>query len=200
MKIFEIDGKKIRIPENLTEITVKELIELHKAGELKGSLDDITRLIEIFNGRIDISKAPLDTVIQISMVLSETLFTSGNIVPYDSFTFDGKEYKVLPPEELLVREFIDFQDMSNEPVANLPLLLAIVCQYEGEDVPDDEKGYIEFIGRKRDLFNNLDAKTAQGCLLFFSNAFTGYALNTLEYLETIPELQGKLTEIKRMME
>lgn len=199
MKIFELNGKKIRVPEGIDEITVKELIDIHSLGELTGQLKDIDGILEVFNGPVDITKFPLDTLIEVSSILSNTLFVN-TPDKIDSFVFEGRTYKVMAPEELLVREFIDFQEMSGEPVKNLPLLLSIICLYEGEDVPEDEKGYIEYIGIKRDLFMNLDARTAQGCLLFFSNAFITYVHSTVEYLETVPELQGKLTEIRRMME
>lgn len=199
MKIFELNGKEIRVPEGMDEITVKELIQIHSLGELTGQLKDISKILEVFNGPVNITRFPLDTLIEVSSILSNTLFGETPPDKIDSFVFEGRTYKVMAPEELLVREFIDFQELSGEPVKNLPLLLSIICLYEGEDVPEDEKGYIEYIGIKRDLFMNLDARTAQGCLLFFSNAFTTYAASTLEYLETVPELRQKIEEITKEM-
>lgn len=196
MKIFELNGKEIRVPEGMDEITVKELIDIHSLGELTGQLKDIDGILEVFNGPVNITRFPLDTLIEVSSILSGTLFDN-TPDKVDSFVFEGRTYKVMSPEELLVREFIDFQEMSKEPVANLPLLLAIICQYDGEEVPDDN--YIDYIYAKRDKFMNLDSETAQGCLLFFSNAFTTYVISTVEYLETVPELRQKIEEITKEM-
>lgn len=198
MKIFKFNEREIRVPERLNEITVKELIHIHSMGEFTGSVNDIARILEVFNGKIDISQLPLDRLIEISAILGVSLF-SNNSIPeeVDSFTFAGQTYHCLAPEELLVREFIDFQEMSKEPVANLPLLLAIICQYDEEEVPDDN--YIDYIYAKRDLFMNLDSETAQGCLLFFSKSFTDYVVGTLESMETTPELRQKITELVKEM-
>lgn len=199
MKSYEIDGKTVKLPENLSEVTVKQLIEIHNLGELTGSVSDVIKLINIFSATpIDINTIDLGSILEISVLLSAVLFENNKITPIDHFNIGKDVYFCQSPEELSVKEFIDFQEISKDPVSNLPLLLALVYKTEVEKDPDDED-YMTYLMAKKSKFMEIDAKTAQGCLLFFSNSFTNYVVNSLESLETTPEQKKMIMEIVKQM-
>jgi hypothetical protein len=199
MKSYEIDGKIIKLPENLSEVTVKQLIAIHNLGELTGSVSDIINLINIFsNEKININTIDLGSILEISVQLSAVLFENKQIEPINTFKLNGKEYFCVEPEDLLVKEFIDFQEISKDPVSNLPLLLALVYKTKDEKEPADEE-YTCYLMGKKASFLELPADVAQGCLVFFSNVFTNYVANMLESLDTTPMQKEILQQAVKKM-
>lgn len=192
MKSYQIDNNTVNLPETLSEVSVKQIIAIHNLGELTGSVNDVIRLINIFaDTPVDLNTIDLGNILEISVQLSSVLFENKQIEPVDRFVIDGKEYFCQEPNELSVKEFIDFQEISKEPIDNLPLLLALVYKEKDEQEPSDDE-YMTVVMAKKAKFLDLDAKTAQGCLLFFSEAFANYVINTLESLETTPEQKAIL--------
>lgn len=199
MKSYQIDNNLVRLPETLSEVSVKQIIEIHKLGELTGSVNDVIHIINIFSEvPVDLNTIDLGNILEISVQISSVLFENSKIEPVDRFVLNNEEYFCIAPEELSVKEFIDFQEISKDPVTNLPLLLALVYKTKDEKEPSEED-YKEFIMCKKTKFMELDARTAQGCLLFFSNSFASYVLNTLEYLEITEEQKENLKKAAKMM-
>lgn len=181
MKTYDFNGSKLNFPENLSEVTVEQLIEIHSFGELSNSISDIIKVMKVFAPDINPAEISFEAMIEITGLLGKTLSECANLEEVNSFEIDGEKYTCQDPNDLSVKEFIDFQEVSKDPVENLPLLLALVYKSESEgDVSDDK--YVEVLMEKKNKFMHLDAKTAQGCLLFFSSSFTNYASNTLESL------------------
>jgi hypothetical protein len=199
MKSYQIDNNIVKLPETLSEVSVKQLIEIHDLGELTGSVNDVIRLINVFSeAPVDLNTVDLGSILEISVQLSAVLFENRQIEPIDKFVLDGEEYLCQAPEDLSVKYFIDFQEVSKEPVRNLPLILALVYRTKAEVEPNDEE-YQTYIMAKKAKFMELDAKTAQGCLLFFSNLFSDYVINTLESLEMTEEQRKIVNQtIKKM--
>lgn len=199
MKSYQIDNNIINLPETLSEVSVKQIIEIHKLGELTGSVNDVINIINIFSDvPVDLNTIDLGNILEISVQISSVLFENANLEPIDRFVLNNEEYFCVEPEELSVKEFIDFQEISKDPVQNLPLLLALVYKTKGEKEPNDAD-YKSFMICKKTKFMELDAKTAQGCLLFFSNAFANYVVNTLESLEITKEQKEILKKEAKMM-
>lgn len=199
MKSYQIDNNIVKLPETLSEVSVKQLIAIHDLGELTGSVNDVIRLINVFSeAPVDLNTVDLGSILEISVQLSAVLFENRQIEPIDKFVLDGEEYFCQSPEELSVKYFIDFQEVAKEPVRNLPLILALVYRTNDEVEPNDED-YQTYIMAKKAKFMELDAKSAQGCLLFFSNLFSDYVINMLESLEMTEEQRKIVNQTIKMM-
>lgn len=201
MKTYDFNGSKLNFPENLSEVTVEHLIEIHSLGKLSNSISDIIRVMKVFAPNVNPSEISFDAMIEIAGLLGKALSECANLGEVNSFEIGGEKYTCKDPNDLSVKEFIDFQELSTDPVENLPLLLALVYKSESEDTVSDDK-YVEVLMEKKNKFMHLDAKSAQGCLLFFSNVFINYVYNTLESLVTDQKqkkaIQKTLEELKQL--
>lgn len=201
MKTYDFKGVKLNFPENLSEVTVEQLIEVHSLGELSNSISDIIKMIKVFAPDINPAEISFEAMIEITGLLGKTLSECANLEGVNSFEIGGEKYTCQDPNDLSVKEFIDFQELSTDPVENLPLLLALVYKSESEGTAPDDK-YVEVLMEKKNKFMHLDAKTAQGCLLFFSNVFINYVSNTFESLATDQKqkkaIQKAMEELKQL--
>ncbi len=171
MKEFKTtDGSVISIPEKISEITVEQLIKFSLIGEINNSIEDLAKILAVFTD-VPVEKLPLGDFLEITSTLIVLLSTQPSQSPVTEFTLDGVKYIGRSAEELTTKEFIDFDTLSKDAVANLPTLLAIVFTEENERPGD----YIKQVKERAAKFLKLDAETAQQALVFFSEEFLKYA-------------------------
>lgn len=187
--------KVIRIPENISEMTVKNLIEFASLGELDGSMENVGKIISVFTDE-PIQTIKFEDFFEMTNILGELLTTKPSAESLTEFTLNGVKYVGKNIEDMTTKEFIDFDTLSNEPIKNLPILLAIIYT-EKEHI---EEEYIAGVKRRADIFLNLDAESAQRGLVFFSTGFLNYAKAMVESLaQENPEIAKLMTELNLLV-
>ena len=196
MKEFKTTTDKIiSIPENISEMTVKNLIEFAGIGDLDDSMENIGKIISIFTNE-PLQTIKLDDFFEITNTLGELFTTNLNESPIKEFVLNGVRYIGRDIEDMTTKEFIDFDTLSNEPVKNLPTLLAIIYT-EAEPIEED---YTEGVKRRAEIFLNLDAESAQRALVFFSTGFLNYAKVMTESLaQENPEIAKLIEELNLLV-
>lgn len=186
--------KTVYIPEKISEMTVKHLIDFASLGELDNSMENVGKVISVFT-KEPIQTIKLDDFFEITEILISVLNTKASNELVKEFELDGVKYIGKDIEEMSTKEFIDFDTFSSDPIKNLPILLAIIYT-EAEPIEED---YAKGIKRRAELFLNLDAETAQRGLVFFSTGFLKYEKAMIESLaQGNPEIMKLVEELNQL--
>lgn len=194
MKQYKLsDGKEICIPENWSEITVKQLIEMQSCQG--NSITAQNKLITLMTG-ISTDDLTFDDYINISLEITQSLQKPMNksfkkYVQFDNIQFVAKDIK-----DFSTREFTDFDTIASaNNNEQMPLLLGIIYSKVNED-----REYVESVKQNAKLFEEkMDAETALAAVTFFSNALLAFVKNTVDSSDQARKMMEKNPTLKNQM-
>lgn len=168
--------KKLNLPENYSEITLEQLQRIMQYKDSFQEKDSIEKIIEILSPGFDVYSLNVTEYLTVVTTIYSMLSAgTQDLTPVSSFVIDGKTYKVKNVDEINVKEFIDFENIASElsdAPENVSLLISLVTDNGGKG------DYTTRIKKNAVKFEQLDACTALGVVIFFVEGLTRLSLNT----------------------